>query len=159
MRNIIGIISILLFLTGIIFSFYSVYQLDCDINGHWKRSVTSANAELMNEHFGKVIQGFEDKGFTTGHTVWFFKNPGTDLESIYKQLLDFRSRIQVISEMDDSSFEYQKALEEVTESMERQQLSYSLWWCRYYGHLWIGLIVLGIIGGFVILIGDTEQVW
>lgn len=149
----ITIISILVLFLCIPLDIYQNLKLMRDFRGQFNRAVTSSNALLMNKHLDEIVETFHLKGWHRGNTVFVLTSPDNDLYLIYEQLLDFRHRLTVISEMDESSFEYQKALEEVAESLIRWGASFDLGWKFYYGFiinpLYVVFIPLSVICGFV----------
>ena len=138
------IVLIILIATSVLGTVIANYRYETDLGGYYVRACTAANAKLMNSHLGEVEQAFRDKGWTTGYTVYVFKTPENDLSLIFEQLLDFRARLTSISEMDVQSFEYQKALEEVTDALLMWGRSFNLGHKFYLFLLWN---ILGTIAG------------
>jgi hypothetical protein len=161
-------LSILLFCIGGIMSIVAEYNYDKYYASYWSLADKSSTLEAKSVYVGQFVdrlnasrQGFAD------YNAVFLTTPDNSFDRNFQALISLRDRLHTISQMNESDFAYQTAIQQITaqeqgEATQMLQVFHGCYFLRSYPLLWnwymliavaiIGL--LGLVGWFMIQAGD-----
>jgi len=167
MKIIIGILIILVAVVGIGtyigLNIYYGYQYDNTIGSYWNLSVKASDLDVKSQYLDQFIGAIEAANLS-GNDALIFKTPDNSYTQNFNALLSLQTRMHAFVGQDPTTMAYQQAISQITAQEEDDNSSTinvinDLWWKSnhyffwnpfYVLGIWIGLLLLGGIGGFVI---------
>ncbi len=147
-------VAIALIIIGIMFAIgrgcfhvYAYYQYENKIGNNWDLADRASTIIQKSEYINKFVAALEKEKLDGVHNALFFPNDENDFTQNMKALKSLQNRLQDISMMDENSFAYQSAMQQITaqEQGEATALLSNLQGCwlkvNYYT-LWNNLICL-----------------
>lgn len=161
------IISIVLIIGGIAFAtlrgckHISVgYEYKSEISGYWELSDKSSTIDQKSFYLDKFISAIEKENLTGMNDALFYPNIDNSFDENFKALKSLQQRFKEISKMDEGSFAYQTAMQQITsqeqgEAKEMLSVISGCWEKKNHYTTWNIFIVLGflIIQALMIMIG------
>lgn len=169
--KILGSIMITVTVIGIVFGIWSMvhanYQWDNEVLSYWNLSDKSSTLQAKAEYMDKFISALEN-GNLADNNALIYKTNDNNCGNNVEAIRTLRNRLDQIKGMDESSFQYQQAIQQITsqEQGEADKLMETLRGCWYKTHhyfLWNIFIFLGallsiiIIGGVGILFINEDN--
>lgn len=158
------ITAIVLFGVGVIMSVVAEYNYDKYYASYWSLADKSSTLEAKSVYIGQFVDKLNNSrlGFADYDAV-FLKTPDNSFDKNFEALVSLRDRLHTISQMNESDFAYQTAIQQIT-AQEQGQATEMLtvfkgcYYLRSYPFLWnwymlivMGLIcLLGLTGWFLI---------
>lgn len=124
------------------------------VYGQWELADRSSTIQKKSEHIDKFYTALASSGFGGMYDAFIFTKPENSCDSNLEALSSLQSRLNSIKTLDENSFAYQSAIQQITaqEQGEAAPILSTLKGCWYrsiHPILWFdGLIILG---GFVLL--------
>ena len=105
------------------------YEINRDIDGYLDRAQVASDPVDMKDYLVKCAEGMDEWGLTDGHATLWFPTPENDMRLVVKALHRSINRCIGISHMNDSSPEYQTALDDVRGQIRELNLhSHERYW-------------------------------
>lgn len=156
----IAIGSILIILS-IIFAVIGNYEYDNQIKSYWELADKSSTVERKAENIDKFVEALEKTNLKGKHNAIWLKTPNNSWDYNLEALKTLQQRLHEIKDMDITSFEYQTAIQQITQQEQGKAgemigVFKSIWWKEKNIILWdwvgliqvlscLGLIVTGIV--------------
>lgn len=149
-------------------SIYGGYRYKLDYSHHWELADKSSTIEAKQRHIEAFVSAIEDgclSGDFASYNALFMRQPSNSIDHNFEALKTLRDRLNEISTMSPSSFEYNTAIQQITQQEQGEAASmlrvfegcyimknYFIAW------EWVGLIPLlaliifafGLLGGAII---------
>ena len=149
----------------IVDSVYANYQYKNQFTSFWELSDKSSTITQKSEYLDKFVSALKDSGLQGSNDSLFFPTPTRSFDQNFIALKSLQSRMHSIIGMDENSFQYQTAMEQIT-AQEQGQAGDMLdvfggcWFKVHHYFLWNVFVILGwwvafigaIFGGIVLLI-------
>lgn len=171
MKSIIGSIILLvgLFLGGfyIYQQIYSNYQYDNTVLSYWNIADKTSTISEKSNYIDQFVSALQSNNLQGLNANLIFKTPDQSFDQNFVALQSLQSRLKQISTMDESSFQYQTAIQQITAQEQGQaddmlNVFWQCWQQKNYYYIWnpitslvwfIGSILL-VVGGGIILFAD-----
>ena len=105
------------FIISAVNSSYKGYLFDKNIGSYCKLSFDSSDIALKIDYFNKCSDKLNQEWFN-GYGAWWFKKPNNNMNELYKVTDSLNLRLNDIKNVNKTSFEYQKGLEQVEDELE-----------------------------------------
>lgn len=158
-------IGIILLVGGIVFAIsrgifhvYVHYQYVNEIGSNWDLSDRASTITQKSEYLNKFVTALEKYKLDGLHNALFYPNDENDFTQNMKALKSLQKRLQDISMMDENSFAYQTAMQQITaqEQGEADEMLDNLrgcWVKQNYYTSWNFLIITGFLILQILMIG------
>lgn len=158
-KKIIGWLLVLLgvIFTGVlIFNFvWANYQYSSTIESNWNLADKASTISQKSDYIDKFVLALQNSGLQGQNDALIFFTPNNSFDQNFQAIQSLQSRLHEIKTMDESSFAYQTAIQQIT-AQEQGQADDMLavfsgsWYKVHHYLLWNPWIVLGWI---IIIIG------
>ena len=152
---IVGIIAFLFAEAAYVNKF--IYEKE--VQSYWDLADKSSTIEEKSKYIDQFVAQFEKPEFQGKHSALIFKTPNNSFEYNFNALKSLQTRLNEIKTMDMTSFEYQTAIQQITQQEQGEaselvtQLK-SIWIRTYYIEIWdwvfTSIMVLICITGMVV---------
>tara|TARA_B100000767_G_scaffold43791_1_gene37808 strand:+ start:74 stop:622 length:549 start_codon:yes stop_codon:yes gene_type:complete len=115
MRKYLGYLTVLLFISLIIFRIYSSIIIKQELTGHLKRAADANSIELASTELKTALDFIEKNNLTNGYTSIVYKTPDEDLVFWYSNLK--ASRIELEKTKNSTSLEKTNVLLKLRETL------------------------------------------
>jgi maltodextrin utilization protein YvdJ len=129
---------------------------------HWQLADKSSTLDVKKAKIGQFVASIEEnRGDFADHSAVFFKNDGNSLTANLEALKTLLERLTQIEGMDPKSFEYNTAIQQITqqEQGEAHAMLRVIEWCWglenhffFYSALNI-VVMIGLVLVFIVTIG------
>lgn len=92
------------------------YEYDLSIGSFFELSDKASKLDVKLVYLKQYAAALENAGLDTGQTTVFFPTRETSLEENYRVLSSLVTRMEEISGMEIDSFQYQTAMQQITEN-------------------------------------------
>ena len=130
------------------------------VGNYWDLADKSATIERKSEYVDKFVQALESEKLEGMNNALFFFTPSNSFDANLEALKSLQSRLKEIEGMDVKSFEYQTAVQQITqqefaEASDMIRVLEGCWWKLNHYFLWNAFIFLGLIllSGVLIIAG------
>jgi hypothetical protein len=142
------------------------YKLEKDIMCNWELADKASTITQKSEYIDKFVKSLEDQKYQGTYNAIVFQTPNNSFDENMKALKSLQSRLHEIQEMNPSSFEYQTAIQQITqqeqgEAQEMLSELKGLWFKNNYPFLWdwicltqVLFLSLFLIVGCIIVVED-----
>lgn len=156
------VIGALLILTLIGVGIYGDYTYKKKISSHWNLADKSSTIADKAMHIDNFVEALSKENLKEEYNAIVFKTPNNSFDGNFDALKSLQKRLYEIKDMDVSSFEYQTAIQQITEQEQggAEEMIGTLrgvWFKVNFPIVWmwncIGLVILGfifLVGGCVI---------
>lgn len=147
----------LLFLTGWFVNEIRVgYQYDNTIGSYWALGVKASTLQQKSAYLDQYVKALED-AHLSGNDAVMLKTPDNSYEQNMVALKSLQGRMHQIEGMDEQSFAYQTAMQQIAgqEQAQADQLTSTfegVWLLQEHPCLW-GWIELLIVSPFLLFVG------
>lgn len=129
-----------------------------EIGSYWDLSDRASTIVQKSEYLNKFVEALEKCKLDGVHDALFYPNDENDFTQNMKALKSLQKRLQDISTMDENSFAYQTAMQQITaqEQGEAHGLLDNLYGCwekQNYYTAWNGWICLGFLILQILMVG------
>lgn len=150
-------IAALMVLSGIILLVFMVwqgvvgfYRYGQTISSNWSLADRASTIPQKAEYVDKFVSALRDSGLQGRHDSLFFPMGQNSFDENFKALVSLQERLNSIKGMDENSFAYQTAIQQITEQEQGQademlRVFSGCWWQANYYYLWNVLILMGLI--------------
>lgn len=116
------------------------YEYDKTIQSYWSLSEKASTLAQKSSYLDKYVAAIEGAGLS-GNNAIIFPTPDNSYEQNLVALKSLQGRMHQIQGMDEQSFAYQTAIQQITaqEQGEAQHLTDTfegIWYLRYHYWLW-----------------------
>src|SRR5688572_30345248 len=138
------------------------YEYQREIFNNWTLADRASTISQKSEYINKFVETLKTQNLEGVNNALFFPTPASSFDENFKALLSLRNRLDTISTMKENSFEYQTAIQQITqqEQGEAEPMLNQIEGCWYKKHhytLWNPFItfpffliqVVMIVFGFI----------
>jgi len=134
------------------------YRYDQTIYSNWSLADRASTISQKSEYINKFVSALRDSGLQGRHNALFLSTGKNSFDENFKALASLQERLNSIKSMDENSFAYQSAIQQITEQEQGQAddmlaVFSGCWWQANYYYLWNFFIIYGLIILGIILIG------
>lgn len=161
MKKTIGIIVLI---AGILFAisrgayhFYVSYQYENEIQSYWEMADRASTIAQKSEYVDKFITALDQQNLDGTHDALFYHTAKNSFTENMKALKSLQERLHKISTMDENSFAYQTAIQQITEQEQGEALNmlyvlFGCWEKENYYTTWNIFICFGFLTLQIIMI-------
>ena len=151
----------LLIISTITLNFIGDYLYERDHLSYWNLSVKASTIEQKARYLDLFVESFKNKGFDGEYNAFFLKTPDNSFDKNYEALVSLKVRLDEIQHMDIASFQYQTAIQQITQQEQGEASTMldvfsGIWFKLHSPMLWdwiaFSLILLSLAFIFVGLI-------
>jgi len=147
----------LLIILNIIFESVSDFKYENEIGSHWNLAEKSSTIDKKSEHIDKFVIALENSNLKGKHNAIFLKTQDNSFDSNLEALKSLQIRLHEIEKMDVSTFEYQTAIQQITQQEMNEAGSMlnifkSIWMKENFTLLWNWIGTLQILFSIILLI-------
>lgn len=151
------IISLTVFVLYIIFGVVATYQFRRDIGSYWALSVKASTIDQKEQYINKFVYILKNQGFEGKYDAIFLTTADNSFDYNMIALESLQQRLSDIKGMDVKLFEYQTAIQQITEQKQDgagRMLSVfaGVWMKTHYFMLWDWICVVNVIIFFAVFI-------
>lgn len=156
MKTILIIISIFSLTASIITEVIGHYQYEKDYSSHWELAQKASTIEKKIEGIDRFVLALEQSGLNGKYDAIFLETPNNSFNQNLFALRSLQKRLHEIKNMDVKSFEYQLAMQQITqqeqnEAYEMLEVFNGVWWKENHFLLWDWIAVVQIFASLTIL--------
>lgn len=154
--------SILFLVIDIFTGVVGHYQYEKQYGSYWELAEKASSIEKKIEGIDKFVSALEKSNLNGKYDALFLETPNNSFDENFAALKSLQIRMHEIKEMDIKSFEYQTALQQITqqeqnEASEMLSVFSGIWWKDNHFFLWDWIcitqiclfICLGLFGSFL----------
>lgn len=141
----------------------SNYKYSKIFNSYWSLAEKASSIEKKIEGIDKFVNALSKSGFEGQYDALFMETPDNSFDENFAALLSLQKRLHEIQSMDIKSFEYQTALQQITqqeqaEAEEMLDVFHGVFMKNHYILLWswIGLTNWILLGLFLVITWKLE---
>jgi vacuolar-type H+-ATPase subunit I/STV1 len=142
------------------------YQYSKEYASYWELSVKASSIEKKIEGIDKFVHALDNAKLNGKHNALVLKTPDNSFDENLAALKSLQLRLHDISKMDIKSFEYQTALQQITQQEQNEAEGMlgelkDIWFLNNYFILWnwIGILqVLFFVAACLVGIGILGEV-
>ena len=143
-------IGIVFFVGMISSAIIAAYQYEKQFQSYWDLADKSSTIEEKSRYIDIFVENYKKADLSGYHNAIIFKTPNNSFDKNFQALQSLQSRLQEIKTMDVKSFEYQTAIQQITqqEQGEAFEILYQLsgtWYIKYYFFIWNWMGVVSIL--------------
>jgi hypothetical protein len=167
----VGIFLVVMGITLFGFTIYEAiladYRYDKSIGSYWDLADKASTLDQKAAYIDTLVGAFQQSGLAGTYDAWILKTPNESYDKNIQALNSLRERLGTIKTMDKKSFEYQTAVQQITqqEMGEAQamltvlkncwtKVNYPILWGVYL-LFWISFNLALFFGG-IILVGISD---
>jgi hypothetical protein len=154
----ITIACIIILILDIKVGIVGTYQYDKQYQSYWDLSDKSSTIAKKSEYIDKFVSAIKLGKFENQYDAIYLTTPNNSFNSNFEALLTLQQRLHEISKMDVSSFQYQIAIQQITEQEQGEAYNMlnvfsGIWWKTNHTMLysWIGYIQVIVVIIFLII--------
>lgn len=152
---ILTVLSVFAWILYIGFAIKADYQYERDIQCHWNLADKASTIAEKSKHINDFVAALESQNFMNKYDAIWFKTQNNGFDENLKALKTLQERLKIIETMDESTFQYQTAIQQITEQEQGQaygmlSVFYGVWFKEYYILLWNWICVIGVIISIVL---------
>lgn len=160
MKKLIGasllIISIIFIAIWITVGVRANYEWNSNYYSYWSLGVKASTIEQKSQYIDRFVTALQTAGLQGSNDALFFPTADNSFDSNFQALQSLQGRLHEIQKMDESSFQYQTAIQQIT-SQEQDDAGDMLnvlsgtWWKVHHYFLWnpwitfLGVVILIIL--------------
>lgn len=138
---IITMISIIWLVTIIVSAVIVSYEYDKTISSYWELSDKASTVTQKSLQVDKYVLALENSGLQGQYDAVVFKTPDNSFDENFTALLTLQSRLHQIDTMDVNSFQYNTAIQQITEQEQGEACAMlsvfkGCWYKTHYLFLW-----------------------
>lgn len=167
---ILTVIGLVLIILNIIGGVVGSYQYENKVKSYWELADKSSTVIKKAENIDKFVQALENSNFNGKYNAIFLTTPNNSFDLNFEALKTLQQRLHEIKDMDVTSFEYQTAMQQITEQEQGEangtlSVFKGIWWKEHHFLLWnwVGVVQIIICSGIVItgivIWGNQEEWW
>lgn len=132
-------------------SVYADYQWNNEVLSNWTLSDKSSTLEAKSGYMDKFVSALQSSNLADNDAL-IYKTADNNCQNNVNAVSTLKDRLNQIKGMDESSFQYQQAIQQITaqEQGESDKLIGTLngcWMKTHHYYLWNNLVsILGVIG-------------
>jgi hypothetical protein len=167
MRKQIGILLVLISIFFIGVDIYKgaigSYRYNKEYECYWNLADKASTISKKAEGIDKFVSALENSGFQGKYNAIFLQTPDNSFDYNFEALKSLQLRMHEIEKMDVTSFQYQTAIQQITEQEQgqaREMLSEfkGIWWKEYHPLLWNWICFIQVVLLLGLLI-TGEIIW
>ncbi|PIZ50423.1 hypothetical protein COY27_07110 [Candidatus Woesearchaeota archaeon CG_4_10_14_0_2_um_filter_33_13] len=105
-----------------IFHFYVNYQYENEIQSYWEMSDRASTISQKSEYLDKFVLALSKQNLDGTHDAIFYHTAKNSFTENMKALKSLQRRLHQITTMDENSFAYQTAIQQITEQEQGEAL-------------------------------------
>ena len=150
--------SVIIGIVLIMMSVFADVEFNRNIGNYWDLADKSSTIERKGEYVDKYIEAFAAAKLEGTYDSLFFPTPSNNFDQNFEALKSLQKRLDEIHSMNPSSFEYQTALQQITDHEFTENTAVisvleGSWWKVHHYLLWNWLIQVGLWLGLIIMFG------
>ena len=163
MKIIGSVLIVLAIILGAIFitqGVFAGYNWENTIASNWLLSEKASTISQKSEYMDKFVASLESSGLQGQNDALFLNTPNNSFDMNLVAVKSLQKRLSDIKTMDENSFQYQSAIEQITKQEQGEAKSMisvleGCWWKVHQTNLWniwgivntLLVIVLFMVGG------------
>lgn len=172
MKKFIGILIILLVVTGIgLFIWKNVkadYEWNNEVLSNWSLSDKASTIAAKSAYIDKFIAALQSASLADNNAL-IYKTADNNCQNNVQAVTTLRDRLDEIKGMDENSFQYQQAIQQITDQEQGQadmlldtlsgcwmKANHYFLWNGWYNLLTILGVVIGLVVGMVLIATNDE---
>lgn len=141
----------------------SDYQYETKIQSYWELADKASTIEKKSEYIDKFVKALEDSKLNGKYNAIFLTTPDNSFDANLEMLKTLQTRLHEIQLMDIKSFEYQTAIQQITQQEQGEALNmlaifHSIWLKDNYILLWDWIFIIEILI-ILVLIASIIFLW
>lgn len=143
-------LAIILTITFSYLGIKSNYEYTKDYYSNWTLADKASTISQKAEYINKFVESLNNSGLQGSYNALIFTTPDNSFDQNFKALKSLQSRLESIKTMDENSFQYQSAIQQITAQEQGQaedmlSVFSGCWYKVHYPILW------GVFGGTLII--------
>lgn len=146
------------------------YKYTKDYMSNWNLADKSSTLQTKADYISKFVTTIEtNRNDFADYDAIFLQTNDNSFEYNLQAVKTLNDRLKQVSQMNESSFEYQTAMQQITgqemgEAHQMLNVIESTWYLKNYPFLWgwiavigiLGIIIMGVLGVILITLGLEE---
>ena len=129
-----------------------------EVENYWTLADRSSTIEQKSEYIDKFVEALDKTEMHGQYDALFFETPENSFDSNFHALKSLQTRLTSIKGMDENSFAYQSAIQQITEQEQGQasemlMVLHRVWDKVNYYYLWNIFTAVGMLMGSILLVG------
>lgn len=117
------------------------YEYEAYLGSHWSLADKSSTIPQKSAHINRFVSALEAQKFEGMHNATIYLTPDNSFDRNLDALRSLQSRLREIQGMNPSSFEYQTAIQQITQQEQGEaqpmlEVFYGVWWLKHHSWLW-----------------------
>ena len=147
---ILTVLSVLAWILYIGFAIKADYQYERDIQCHWNLADKASTIAQKSKHINDFVAALESQKFTNKYNAIWLTTQNNGFDGNLKALKTLQERLKIIEKMDENTFQYHTAIQQITEQEQGQasemlSVFQGVWYKEHYILLWNWICVIGVI--------------
>lgn len=144
------IIGSMLIVLSIVGGIIGSYQYENEIKSYWELADKSSTVIKKAENIDKFVEALENSKLKGKYNAIFLITPNNSFDLNFDALKTLQQRLHEIKDMDVTSFEYQTAMQQITEQEQGEankmiNVFKGIWWKENHFLLWDWIAVVQIL--------------
>lgn len=106
---------LLMIVVDIIYAIATNYSYTSEIESEWVLADRASTIEMKADHVNRFVIALEDADLTGSHDALFLKKPSNSFDDNLIAIKSLQERLDQIQQMDPLSFQYNTAIQQITE--------------------------------------------
>lgn len=154
---ILTIASIILLIADGITGVLGHYQYSKKYESYWDLAVKASSIEKKIEGIDKFVAALEQSDLNGNYDAIFLETPNNSFDENFAALKSLQIRLHEIQSMDIKSFEYQTALQQITQQEQNESgamlsIFSGIWWKQNHFMLWDWICIVQVVVLFGLLL-------
>ena len=161
--------SIIAIVLSITFAVIAKYKYRNEYSYSWELADRSSTIEEKSKHINTFVSKLENSGLNGKHNALFMETPTNGFDANLTALKSLQQRLNDIKGMNPSSFEYQTAIQQITQQEQGEadvmlSVFKGIWFKEHYPMIWDWICMFQVIFCFLLLVAgigiiSTEYDW
>jgi len=147
---ILTIVSAIILIADIFTGVIGHYQYSKKYESYWELAVKASSIEKKIEGIDKFVAALESSNLSGQYNAIFLETPNNSFDENFAALKSLQSRLHEIQSMDIKSFEYQTALQQITQQEQNEAAGMlnvfsGIWWKDNHFLLWDWICITQVV--------------
>ena len=126
---------------------FADYHYSRDVYSNWELSIKASTIAQKSEYVDKFVDSLKDSGLQGSSAALFLKTPDNSCDENFKALVILQDRLHNVQNLDQNSFAYQTAIQQITaqeqdEADEMLLVIRKCWFRTHYYPLWNPILLM-----------------
>lgn len=156
--------GLIVFTTGALYSLSVENEYESKIGSNWDLSIKASTIEQKSEYMDAFVLSLEQAELSGLNDALLYPTPDTDFDENLKAVKSLQSRLKEISVMNPNSFEYQTAMQQITEQEQEGgggmvSVLQGCWTKKHYYIIWNPIIYISFCLVIAIVMTIGISMW